>query len=95
MTIVTIKPRRTIYTTQYNVKHWSGELTNSIRIESDTPPVNYAVGDRLTICGLEGFPESRLTVGRVRAVKRTLSGGAAEVRYDITVDADELQDSEL
>jgi hypothetical protein len=62
--IVTLKPRKITYSVLVNVHHWSGEHTNSVRIESDTPLGPFVVGERFWIGGLDGFPESRLTMGK-------------------------------
>ena len=86
---ITLKPREITYSVLINVHHWSGEHTNSIRIESETPPAQLVVGDRLWIGGLDGVPESRLTMGKVRGVKHFLGGKTLNLTHDITVDVDE------
>jgi hypothetical protein len=84
--IVTIKPRKVTSSVLINVHHWSGDTSaNSVRIESETPLGAFAVGDRVWIGGLEGYPESRLTMGRVRGIKHTLSGDKLNFRHEIVV----------
>jgi hypothetical protein len=87
--IVTLKPRKITYSALINVHHWSGEHTNSIRVETESPLVPFAIGDQLWIGGLDGFPESRLTIGRVRAVRHSLSGDTLALVHDVTIDVDE------
>jgi hypothetical protein len=87
--ITTLRPRKITYSVLINVHHWSGEHTNSIRIESETPLDPFVVGDRLWIGGLDGFPESRLTMGKAREIKHLLGGNTINLIHEITVDVDE------
>jgi hypothetical protein len=87
--ITTLKPRKITYSLLLNVHYWSGENTKSIRIEAETPLGPFVAGDRLWIGGLDGFPESRLTTGKVREIKHTLSGNTLNLIQVTTVDVDE------
>jgi hypothetical protein len=93
--IITLRPRKVTYSALINVHHWSGECTNSVRVETESPLGPFAIGDRLWIGGLDGFPESRLTMGRVRAVKHFLGGNTLNLTHDITVDVDEDREGDV
>jgi hypothetical protein len=76
------------YHLRLNVKHRHGDLINSITIQSDRATA-MQVGERVSIGGLEGFPESRHTRGVVRRVSHTFTGGALDFVHTVLVDIDE------
>lgn len=92
MSIITLKPRNTTYTLTLSVH--DGDDVKSVRIESETPPATFAVGDRVWLGDLDGFPESRLTIGEVRGVRHVMGGNVLRLTHDIVVDIAELSDAE-
>jgi hypothetical protein len=70
------------------VKHWSGS-TNSVTLESGLPFGAIHTGDRITIGGLEGFPKSMLTMGRVASVAHTFTGSHGKLEHTTTVHVDQ------
>ena len=82
--------KKASYHTHLNVKHLHGDLISAIVIEGDTPLAAMHAGERVVIGGLEGFPESRHTAGRVQRVAHTLGGGALDFTHVTLVDIDEV-----
>jgi hypothetical protein len=66
-------------------------ITNSVVVKYDRPLGVPREGERVAIGGLEGFPESRHTVGVVQKVAHTFTGGALDFIQVTTVDIDEVE----
>ncbi len=77
-----------------NVKHRESGLVSGIVIDSDDPIGAVHQADRIAIGGLEGFPESRHTVGVVTKVSHAFKGGALnrDFTHVTMVEIDELED---
>jgi len=74
-----------------NVKHQHGDLISAVVIHTDAPLAPAMLkGEKVTIAGLEGFPESRHTTGVVRKVSHTFTGGALDFIHVTMVEIDEV-----
>jgi microcystin-dependent protein len=54
-------------------------------LESDRPFAAPHAGERVTIGDLEGFHESRLTMGQVASVSHTFTGSSRKLTHITTV----------
>jgi hypothetical protein len=88
---IELKIRKITYRLVLNVRHWSGSgsYADSVAIESDTPFATIHNGERIRIAGVEGFPESRLTIGVVRSVSHIISGGTHDFMHEVTAFVDQ------
>jgi hypothetical protein len=70
----------------------SQSRTETVVIEAGQPFGAIQVGDAVNINELEGFPESHLTGGVVRAVIHTFSGTSTELRYVVVAEIDAVME---
>jgi hypothetical protein len=80
---------KTTYRLRLSVRHRSGQHMGTVTLESEKPFGSIHEGERMTIGDLEGYHESRLTIGRIRDVSHTFTGGSRGFTHAVTVHVDQ------